>query len=73
VPEVVEDGVSGLLTPVGDPDLLGGAIARLLIDRSLAARISAAASARSREFSIDATVDRTIAAYERALGAPGKP
>ncbi len=72
VPEVVEDGVSGLLTPVGDPDLLGGAIARLLMDEPLAARISAAARERAREFSIDATVERTIAAYERALGAGGE-
>lgn len=67
VPEVVEDGVSGLLTQVGDPDLLGGSIARILIDPALAARLSAAAVERARHFSIDVTVERTIAAYERTL------
>ncbi|HET7620395.1 MAG TPA: glycosyltransferase family 4 protein [Gemmatimonadaceae bacterium] len=69
VPEIVEHGVSGLLSPVGDPDLLGGSIARLLLDGSLARRMSAAASERARDFSIDVTVDRTIAAYERTLCA----
>jgi glycosyltransferase involved in cell wall biosynthesis len=67
VPEIVEHGVSGLLTPVGDPDLLGGSIARILLDPALAARLSAAAKERARAFSIDSTVERTIAAYERTL------
>jgi glycosyltransferase involved in cell wall biosynthesis len=69
VPEIVEHEVSGLLTPVGDPDLLGGAIARLLLDGALAARMSAAGAVSAQRFSIDATVDGTIASYERALGA----
>jgi glycosyltransferase involved in cell wall biosynthesis len=67
VPEIVEHGVSGLLTPVGDPDLLGGSIARILLDPALAARMSAAAREQVRDFSIDVTVERTIAAYERTL------
>lgn len=70
VPEVVEHEVSGLLAPVGDPDMLGGAIARVLLDASLAARMSAAAAASAQRFSIDATVDQTMASYELALGAP---
>jgi glycosyltransferase involved in cell wall biosynthesis len=36
IPEMVEDGVSGLLVPPGDPDALATAIARLLLDHSLA-------------------------------------
>ena len=72
VPEIVEHGVSGLLTSVGDPDLLGGSIARILLDPALAARLAAAARERARGFSIDATVERTIAAYERTLGAAGE-
>lgn len=67
VPEVVEHEVTGLLTPVGDPDLLGAAIARVIMDRPLAARMSAASLARARDFSIENTVDRTIESYERAL------
>jgi glycosyltransferase involved in cell wall biosynthesis len=73
VPEVVEHEVTGLLTPVGDPDMLGAAIARILMDRTLAARMSAAAVARARDFSIDVTVDRTIDAYERTLAAAKGP
>ncbi|HEY9479641.1 MAG TPA: glycosyltransferase family 4 protein [Gemmatimonadaceae bacterium] len=71
VPEVVEDGVSGLLTPIGDPHSLGGSIARILLDPALAARLSDAARERAQEFSIERTVERTIAAYQRALSAAG--
>lgn len=67
VAEVVEDSVSGLLTPVGDAAALGASIARILLDPALAARLSAAARSRALEFSIDRTVERTIAAYERTL------
>ncbi len=73
VPEVVEHESSGLLTPVGDPDMLGGAIARILLDASLAARMSESAALRARDFSIDVTVDRTIESYSRALGASPEP
>jgi glycosyltransferase involved in cell wall biosynthesis len=72
VAEIVQDGVSGLLTPVGDPELLGGSIARILLDPALAARMSTAARARAQHFSIDETVDRTIAAYERTLNGAGE-
>ncbi len=67
VSEVVEDGMSGLLTPVGDADALGASIARILLDPELAAQLSAAARSRARLFSIDRTVERTIAVYERTL------
>jgi glycosyltransferase involved in cell wall biosynthesis len=73
VPEIVEHEVTGLITPVGDPDMLGGAIARILMDRALAARMSAAATARARDFSIDVTVDRTIDVYERTLAVVKRP
>jgi glycosyltransferase involved in cell wall biosynthesis len=36
IPEMVEDGVTGLLVPPGDPDALASAIVRLLLDHSLA-------------------------------------
>jgi glycosyltransferase involved in cell wall biosynthesis len=63
----VESGVSGLLTPVGDADALGASIARILLDPPLAAQLSAAALSRATLFSIDRTVARTIAAYERTM------
>jgi glycosyltransferase involved in cell wall biosynthesis len=67
IAEVVHHGISGLLTPVGDPDALGGSIARIMLDPALAARLSEAGRARSLDFSIDRTVERTIAVYERTM------
>jgi glycosyltransferase involved in cell wall biosynthesis len=44
--EAIEDGVSGLLAPPGDPSAMAAAIGRLLGDPSLRARLSAGARAR---------------------------
>ena len=69
IPEVVRDGETGLVVPVRDAAALGDAIARLVTDRALARRLSAAASLRAAEFSIELTARRTLAVYERVLGA----
>lgn len=45
VPEVVVDGVTGFLTPPGDISAYAGAIARLVGDRALRARLAAGARA----------------------------
>ncbi|HEX5438643.1 MAG TPA: glycosyltransferase family 4 protein [Gemmatimonadaceae bacterium] len=68
IPEVIEDGIHGLLVPIGDSAALGNAIARLLCDRDLASRLGAAGLARAPEFSIERTVDRTLGVYERVVG-----
>ena len=68
IPDVIDDGVTGLLAPVGDPAVLGVRIATLLEDRVLAARLAAAARARVAEFSVERMADRTLAVYERVLG-----
>jgi glycosyltransferase involved in cell wall biosynthesis len=39
IPDVVTDGVNGLLVPAGDRDALALALHRLLVDRELAARL----------------------------------
>jgi glycosyltransferase involved in cell wall biosynthesis len=70
VPEVIENGVSGLIEPVGDASGIGAAIARVLRDRSLAARLSAGARARAPMFSIERTVDRTMDIYRELLAEP---
>lgn len=71
IPEVIADGKTGLLSPVGDASALGAQIASLLEDRPLAARLAASARARAEEFSIERLTDRTLAVYERVLsGAP---
>ncbi|MBA3947265.1 MAG: glycosyltransferase [Herpetosiphonaceae bacterium] len=46
IPQVINDGVHGLLVPEGDPAALAQAIIRLLDDRTLASRLGAAARAR---------------------------
>ena len=45
IPNLVEDGVSGILVPPGDTGALADAIARVLSDRALAERLGAGASA----------------------------
>jgi glycosyltransferase involved in cell wall biosynthesis len=69
IPEVVEDGVTGLLVPPRDSRALADGIVRLLGDEAARARMGAAGFLRvSRLFSADRMVDETAAAYERALG-----
>jgi L-malate glycosyltransferase len=70
VPEIIEDKVSGLLSPVADGPALGESIGRVLNNPVLAQTLSAGARARAPEFSIERSVGRTIAVYERVIGAP---
>jgi glycosyltransferase involved in cell wall biosynthesis len=67
--DAVEERVTGLLVPPGDPTALRGAIERLLGDAELRRRLGAAARERVREeLSWDAATEATIAAYREALG-----
>jgi glycosyltransferase involved in cell wall biosynthesis len=67
-PELIVDGVSGLVVPVGDEDAIARAIAKLHEDSALRARIGAAARERIRDaFRIEDTIDRTIELYEEVL------
>lgn len=61
-PEVVEDGVNGLLVPVGDDAALGAAIDRLAADAPLrAALVAGGRATMAARFSVTAMVDRTEA------------
>jgi glycosyltransferase involved in cell wall biosynthesis len=67
-PELIEDGVHGLLVPPGDPAALADAVRRLLEDPVLAGRLAAAARRRVREhFSRERMVERFEAFYERCV------
>ena len=70
IPDVIVDGVHGLLVPERDPGALAGAVARLLGDRDLARRLGAAARRRVLEdLTWDQTAARFEAVYQRALRA----
>jgi len=67
IPEIVEHGKSGLLSPVGDAERLGENLAALLTDKALASRLSAGARERVQEFSVQRTAERTLCVYRRLL------
>jgi glycosyltransferase involved in cell wall biosynthesis len=68
VPEVVRNGIDGLVVPVGDASSLGHALSVLLDDPETARRMAESGSQRIREaFSIDRMVRRTEALYRSLL------
>jgi len=71
VPELVEDGHTGLLVPPDDPGALAAAIARLAADEPLRASLAVAARARvERDHTLDRQVQRLRTVLAAAHGAP---
>lgn len=65
IPELIEDGRSGLLVPAGDAAALAGAIERLTRDPALAQAMGAQARQRVRDaFSLTRSVDGLLAAWD---------
>jgi glycogen synthase len=70
IPEVVEDGRSGLLVPPGDVAALAGALRRLWDDRALAGRLGAAGRTEVvPRFTWDRAVDRIAAVYREVVAS----
>jgi glycosyltransferase involved in cell wall biosynthesis len=65
--EVLTDGETGLLTPPGDSGALGDALARVLGDAALRARLGNAARVLSARYDIRACVRRMQEIYDSAL------
>jgi glycosyltransferase involved in cell wall biosynthesis len=67
-PEILSDENTGLLVPVSEAPALAAAIDRLLIDRTLASRLSDAAHLQAiREFSVDRYRQRLSSFYAEVL------
>ena len=64
---VATDGVDALLVQPGDERALADAIARVMVDPRLSARLVAAGADRAAQYSMDALADRYVDLYERAL------
>lgn len=70
IPELVEDGRTGLLVPQRAPEALADAIGRLLDDRPGAARLAAAARTRvERDFDLHVNVAQLRSLLEEAARA----
>jgi glycosyltransferase involved in cell wall biosynthesis len=67
LPDLIEDGVSGVLVPPRNPQALAGALSGLLADSERCKRISAAASERLSGFTIDRVARQYAELYERLV------
>ena len=71
IPEVVEDGVTGLLVPPKDPDALARALVTLLKDAGLREKLGAAGLARVRDrYTAERMVQDTLGVYQRVALHP---
>jgi len=72
IPELVENGITGLLTMPGDPKAFASAIERLLRDQALRERMGAAARSRAAAlFSLERQVDQLLGLWAELLN--GRP
>lgn len=64
IPEVIRDGINGLLVPAGDAPALATAIARILDNPELAGNLVSHGEEILQQFSLDNMVKKTIAVYD---------
>lgn len=74
IPEVIEDGVNGALVEADDAQALADALARVLADAPLRARLGAAARRTVLErFDNDRNLELVVRLLREALAAPAAP
>lgn len=68
--EIIDDGTTGLIVPIGDVESMAGAVLRLLEDRDQRARVGGQGHEAVREhFSLERMVDATEKIYLESLAA----
>jgi len=67
LPEVIEDGKSGLLIPAGDVQAFMRGAAELITNDALRAKLGEGAKVRAREFSDKRMIERTAEVYHRVI------
>ena len=69
IPEVVDDGRTGLLVPPADPLSLAAAVKRLLSEPELGCRLARAAGEKvASQFTVEGMVEKTVGVYNSFLG-----
>jgi glycosyltransferase involved in cell wall biosynthesis len=72
IPELIEDGATGVLVPPGDPAALAQALAALIVDPVLRAALGAAGERRVRSrFSLHGGIDLLAQRFGLAAATPG--
>jgi L-malate glycosyltransferase len=69
VPDLVMDGVNGLLVPVGDAQAMASKVVCVLGDRALAQRLVAAGSAEAQRYAWSTVRRQWLEAYRRVAGS----
>jgi glycosyltransferase involved in cell wall biosynthesis len=69
LPEIVQDGETGILVPPGDVGALAQAVRWLLEDPARGRRLGEAGRVRvAAHFTVEAMMDRLVSGYETLLG-----
>lgn len=67
IPDVIENGATGLLAPPSDPQALADAIVRILTDSALAQKLTAGAFSRLAKFDWNAIAAQYAELYEKMV------
>ena len=68
IADTVQSGVNGFIAPVGDREAIANALKNLAEDGALRTRMGQASRSLSRHFSMDRTVEQTLAFYQEIVG-----
>ncbi len=71
IPEMVDDGVTGLTAPAQDPVQLAECVLRITADPALRDRLTMHAAQRLQQFTYRETARKTLIVYQQILGKTG--